>query len=245
MKIVRKLNGAVPYDIEGIQRWLEDMSAQGLHLQHWGNNWSTFQQGEPKSIRYRLDPDHTKSTSDEGIEAENRVLEEAYGEMGWRKVSPVSSFQFGSSNLTIFAADDPGVPELYTDPDSYALSMHDLFKQVLSDALWRLLYVVVFFSLEISNQLFYYEAAVSLGESVSLFPFVAYVGCLLLHLFYLVCSAMLLRSYRALKRGDALPSSGRWSRRLAHVRLLSDLLFLLLCVGLVIYIAKNPPITIA
>ena len=57
-KYVHRTCPCYKWDVEGIQTWLEDMAAKGLHLEPDGGLFGIFSflKGEPKQVRYRLTP---------------------------------------------------------------------------------------------------------------------------------------------------------------------------------------------
>ena len=63
MKTVRKLTPVSPYDIQGLESWLEDLSLRGLFLVKVGGTFSIFAQGAPKRTRYRVENTRSSVTS--------------------------------------------------------------------------------------------------------------------------------------------------------------------------------------
>ena len=55
MKCIRKFTPVSPYDIQGLESWLEDLSLRGLFLVKFGTTFSIFAQGVPKRTRYRVE----------------------------------------------------------------------------------------------------------------------------------------------------------------------------------------------
>lgn len=118
------------FDIGGTQRWLEQMSAKGFHIDT-AFNWRIvgFEKGEPKPVRYRMDaaPDWGKGT-ERGTPGPTWGTYLSYQEMGWEYVSNRNHFH-------IYAAEDPNAPELHTDPRIQAMSLklvsRRLFRSIL------------------------------------------------------------------------------------------------------------------
>ena len=113
------------YDIQGLQSWLDEMALNGLffhHLSHF-NDQAYFETGEPRPVRYRLDP--TKMTSRRDMEREER-----YAQMGWRYVSRISN------RFYIFSSDDPEAPELYNDSQSLAIAMENLVNREVKSTIY-------------------------------------------------------------------------------------------------------------
>ena len=60
MKIGKRVYRLVPcpwYDVEGIESWLESMAREGYFLRKeaFFSGFTSFEQGEPKTVRYRLE----------------------------------------------------------------------------------------------------------------------------------------------------------------------------------------------
>lgn len=118
------------FDIAGTQRWLEQMSAKGYHIDT-AFNWRIvgFEKGVPKAVRYRLDaaPDWGMGTN-RGTPSPDQGTGLAYQEMGWKYVSNRNHFH-------IYMAEDPAAPELHTDPRVQALSLQIVRKRLFRDIL--------------------------------------------------------------------------------------------------------------
>lgn len=99
------------FDIPGLESWLDEMARQGLFLQKFNYHWdrAVFELGEPKPVRYRLDPVGRSKKKD-------RERAELYQEMGWTRVTTISKA------FHIFSCGDPDAPELYSDPQSLSLA---------------------------------------------------------------------------------------------------------------------------
>lgn len=121
---VKKLIPCSPYDIPGIQSWLDEMALQGLFLKEFTPRWdrAVFELGDPKPMRYRLDPISRNIEKD-------REREEPYAQMGWTFVDYIPH------RFYVFSCDDPEVPELYTDPQSLAMAMGDLIRREIRNTL--------------------------------------------------------------------------------------------------------------
>lgn len=113
---VRRLPPCDILDIERTESWLGDMAGMGLHLKETGN-WSfEFKRGEPKEVRYRLEP-ISKDEFDQKM-----ALLELCDASGWEYVTEQSGFW-------IFRAEEPNAPEMNTEPALYAVAVKRL--------LWR------------------------------------------------------------------------------------------------------------
>ena len=106
MKTVRKLTPVSPYDIQGLESWLEDLSLRGLFLVKVGGTFSIFAQGAPKRTRYRVEyckPYYTDEPPQD--------LMDLYRDFGWAFVCWA-----GDIDLPIFRTQDPQAEEPHTDP---------------------------------------------------------------------------------------------------------------------------------
>ena len=54
MKYIRKLTPVDPYDIQGLESWLQDMALQGLDLEKFRPLFCTFSQGPARPTRAGL-----------------------------------------------------------------------------------------------------------------------------------------------------------------------------------------------
>lgn len=122
-----------PFDIPGMQEWLDEMARQGLFLQEftWHHDRAIFELGDPKPVRYRLDP------VNKGVH-KDKDREEPYAQMGWSYVTRYRQ------SFYIFSCDDPEAPELYSDPQSLAMAMGDLIRRsTISIVLYALLFLFI------------------------------------------------------------------------------------------------------
>jgi len=108
------------WDPAAIQSWLEWEAQQGWRITSYNGWFCTFQKAEPKECRVRIQP--------HGPESNEAYWErlEAYEEMGWEHAVNLA-LDYG-----VYYCDAPGAPELYTDPEVYALA----WKKPLRKGLW-------------------------------------------------------------------------------------------------------------
>jgi len=143
-KNVYRRSPCASYDIEGTECWLEDMAAKGLVLEKDGFflGFASFEKQDPQTIRYRMEaaPMQTGFFSsydkpDDDAVALNR-------EFGWDYVATRDQFY-------IYAASDPTVPELNTDPHVQALTLQKIRKRergsILSSVWWIIFETVLLF----------------------------------------------------------------------------------------------------
>lgn len=113
------------YDPAIIQAWLEDQAKRGWFVYEYKGFGASFWQEEPKEVRFRVEPGRT---DEERPDAETQA---AYREMGWNYVCPMDKAYH------IWRCDDPGVPELNTDPQVQAAGYDHLLRR--SRKGWRML----------------------------------------------------------------------------------------------------------
>jgi hypothetical protein len=97
------------------ESWFSYMAAKGMHLQNVGNWLVTFEKGEPKNTRYRIE-----------ILEENPTLEQlnVYKECGWQLVMNKQIFYIFSS------PEELNSTELHTDPMEQSFTFKMLDKQI-------------------------------------------------------------------------------------------------------------------
>ena len=119
------------YDIPGMQEWLDEMALQGLFLVEFSpySDRAVFRQGEPKPVRYRLDPIRKDKTADR---------DEPYAEMGWEFVCQLSR------HFYVYSCGDPEAPELYTDSQSLAIALDSLMKREVRNTILIALFILSF-----------------------------------------------------------------------------------------------------
>ena len=104
MKYKRRFLPIEPYEVDALESWLSDCSAEGLFLEKLNTIFATFAQKEPHRMVYRLIP---KKDKDSYIpERQEAAL---YEEPGWKFIASLSRYFF------IYAAEE-GTAEIYTDP---------------------------------------------------------------------------------------------------------------------------------
>lgn len=123
------------YDIEGMESWLSDMAADGLHLSRDGffAGFAIFEKGEPCVTRYRLDAAPKKAgffADNAGPDADTVSLSASYG---WEYVTAYGQFLF-------YRTSDPNAPELHTDPQVQAIAINQIRRRergsVAANILW-------------------------------------------------------------------------------------------------------------
>lgn len=97
-KCKRRLLPAEPYEIDALESWFSDLSAEGLHVQKANALFATFIEGEKKRLLFRMEPkqDAIFPALDES-QAEERNAQ--HREKGW-------SFVCGLNRFYVYAAEE-------------------------------------------------------------------------------------------------------------------------------------------
>ena len=131
------------YDIEGLQSYFEEMAAKGLHLKKDGifAHFASFERGEPREARYRMDVKEKRSPimdGDNGRPAEEQI--ELCSELGWEYVDSIDVFH-------IFRTYDAAAPELNTDAALQSIAARRIVRSQIESVLvlcfWLLIYPVL------------------------------------------------------------------------------------------------------
>lgn len=131
------------YDIEGLQSYFEDMAAKGLHLKKDGiyAHFASFEWGEPRKARYRMDVKEKRSSlmdGDNGRPTEEQI--ELCNELGWEYVDSIGGFY-------IFRSYDAAAPELNTDAALRSIAAKRIVRDQVSSVIvlcfWLLIYPVL------------------------------------------------------------------------------------------------------
>lgn len=199
------------WDIEGIQTWLEDMAAKGLHLEPDGAIFGIFSflKGEPRQVRYRLTPVKEKRGFFDDNDAPDSEEQEFSENCGWEYVLRHGSFY-------IYRATDPKARPLHTDPKVHALALKALGKQRRNLLLSEILFWAIWLGLRGSSALSVFRAAVVIGPMFVL----SIAGLLVWILGGLLIFPIRLGRYRKrLLDGDLLEERKPWQKNALGVRL--------------------------
>lgn len=233
MKYVRKLNPVQPYDIPGLEHWLEQQAAQGLYLRRHGPRICSFYRDTPRTTRYRLDYCDTDREEDPipGLIA-------LYQEMGWDYVCPLKD-----ATLFLFRTQDPHAPEPHTDPQTHAQLLEQLEQKLKLSCSFFGGLALALFLLSLTGSLSYDSMLVALAESILT------NGCLFLILLLavlyllpaLLCWRRVHRMIAALEEGrpmTPIPTASRWNRLLHGAFLV--LSPVLQCLYLAVFFLPHP-----
>ena len=107
------------YDVAAQQARMEDQAARGWFAVSVPGIFflAVFEKGEPKAVRYRLEPAPVK----ESCPDPERLA--AYQSMGWEYVDT------SGKSVHLWRCDDPDAPELHTDPETEAQAYDRLFRR--------------------------------------------------------------------------------------------------------------------
>ncbi len=144
-KRIYRLPPCPAYDVETMESWLGAMAEQGWVLEQdgflFGFGFAAFRRQTPQQLRYRLEA-ASKGTgmfSENGGQPNPEAQELALA-LGWKYAASRGDFY-------IFVSDQPGAPELNTDPAVQAIALKkarsnartSLFAALFWAALWPLL----------------------------------------------------------------------------------------------------------
>ena len=118
-KCKRKLLPAEPYEIDALESWFSDLSAEGLHVQKANALYATFTEGEKKRLLFRMEPkqDGIFPALDES-KAEERNAQ--HREKGW-------SFVCGLNRFYVYAAEE-GTADYFATPEEEGAYYPDSLK---------------------------------------------------------------------------------------------------------------------
>lgn len=230
MKYRFKWNPCLDYEMAAQERWLEELSREGLSVRHLFGPLALCDQGEPHPARrFRIEPARTwASASDPPA----RELTDLYQEAGWTYLRRLPN-ELGE----LFYTDDPGAPEPYPDPETKALALEGLRRHFWG-RLWKNLALFLLSGL----YLFVFLPKLSPGVSASLSA-----PLLCLYLVFLALELLLdgaewrgmRRTCRRLEEGETapLPPAPRLGALKGAVTLAG---FLLLILTLALIIAVLP-----
>ena len=107
------------YDVAAQQARMEDQAARGWFATSVPGIFflAVFEKGEPKAVRYRLEPAPVKESRPDP----ERLA--AYRAMGWEYVDT------SGKSMHLWRCDDPEAPELHTDPETEARAYDRLARQ--------------------------------------------------------------------------------------------------------------------
>ena len=118
-KCKRKLLPAEPYEIDALESWFSDLSAEGLHVQKANALFATFIEGEKKRLLFRMEPKQAGALSAlDKIKAEERHAQ--HKEKGWSFVCKLDYFY-------VYAAEE-GTADYFATPEEEGAYYPDSLK---------------------------------------------------------------------------------------------------------------------
>ncbi len=111
------------------ENWFEEMAAEGFYLKKLGKIFATFEKGEPKQMKYRIDISIDRKISDDQLEV--------YAESGWGYVTRDKLFYVFSSPVELNA------PELHTDSAEQSFTIKKLDQKLVGNAVFTVVATIV------------------------------------------------------------------------------------------------------
>ena len=214
IKYAHRIAPCPAYDVAGTEQWLTEMAERGLHLAPDGFALGivSFERGEPRHARYRLDAIPRHGFFDGGDSPDSEAVELA-AEYGWEYVGRRGEFY-------IYRAEGQDSRELNTDPRVQAIAMRAVRARqrgtLFSLLFWLLLYPLL------RNGAALYRAplltCLTFGSWLTAFSLAMIAWCFARSVF---CAVSLERLYRRLSRGEACANTRYDSRRARQHRLLT------------------------
>ena len=131
-KLVRKIIPVEIYDMAGLERWLADMAARGLHLVKLSSETAQFRRGEPTpGARFGLE-----IAGFYGIDPERNA---AYGEAGWTYVTTLSNLYY------VYRTERAEAPPLHTDPVTQGETLTPLIRRTRRSRIFVVAYFLFCF----------------------------------------------------------------------------------------------------
>ncbi len=204
------------YDLAGMQQWLEEMAAQGLHLDPSSGfflGMGIFVEGQPAKVRYRMEAVRYRKLFSRYTGDPNDAIADLAAEFGWQLVCRHREFD-------IYRTEDPYAPEFNTDPALQATSLKSVESNLRSALFSTIFWVILWPFLAYRRGAMH--LAVELGAWMSLGIIALLAGELGVAIYRLIWFSRLRRRMRA---GEALPravhgkgyTAAKWARRVLTV----------------------------
>lgn len=124
-KLVYKVRPNDYWRIGEHENWFEEMAVKGLYLKKLGKMFATFEKGEPKQMKYRIDISIDRKISNNQLEM--------YAESGWEYVTRDKLFYVFSSPVELNA------PELHTDSAEQSITIKKLDQKLVRNAVFTVM----------------------------------------------------------------------------------------------------------
>ena len=130
--LIRKIIPVELFDMAGLEHWLSDMAAQGLHLVKLNHDTARFRRGEPGSgVRFGLE-----STGVADIDRERNA---AYQEAGWTYVTTLRNLYY------VYRTERADTPPLHTDPVTQSETLTPLIRRTRRSRFFLMLWLLFCF----------------------------------------------------------------------------------------------------
>lgn len=206
IKHAHKLCPCDPFDVEGIQSWLEDLAAEGLFLIEDGVFCGvfSFERKSPRKTKYRLDVAQKRKPGflDSGDELTDEELD-LYRSMGWEYLLRYGDFR-------VYRSMEQDAPELNSEGETHAITLGLLKEKHRRTFFFSGLYAVfvLFFPTGVLRYPFRETATIGLLFSTCVYGVILFVWLdLLLRLF------RFRRYEKRLLRGDTLNHRKEWRKK--------------------------------
>lgn len=203
---VYRLAPCPAYDVMGMESWLSDLSAEGLHLTRDGIFFGIagFQRGEPRRVSYRLQASRhgTSMWNEQNGEPEEEELE-LNAEYGWEYVAKRGEF-------FIYRCETDGQRELHTDPEVQALALETVRKRSRSALHTAIFWMIVYPVMRSYGIVPIFLTAIHMKSWLVLLTGILLIGTIIEKLRE---SVSLTRLYRRLKAGEPICHKKDWHRR--------------------------------
>lgn len=217
-------------DIEGNQSWLEDMARQGWLLtdDSFFLGTAVFEKAVPQTLRYRLEATKLQATLFNGADRPDEDVVQTNREFGWEYVTRRGQFY-------IYRCADPAAPELNTDPQVQAISVHALTKRIRSDLIGSILGGLFLMWL---HRGFYLTLLCAMLGTLMM---AAGMAMVVMHIAGRIQNALRLsRLRKRLQQGEPLTETTDWRRGKWRYRLFSLMLAVLPAVWIVAVLLQIP-----
>ena len=116
--LIRKIIPVELFDMAGLEHWLSDMAAQGLHLVKLNHDTARFRRGEPvPGVRFGLEIT--------GVSDIDRERNAAYQEAGWTYVTTLRNLYY------VYRTERVDAPPLHTDPALQSQQWNKLYLSLI------------------------------------------------------------------------------------------------------------------
>lgn len=192
-----------------MEEWLEYQAARGWMPVSFGVWYAKFRRSQPRSCRVRLEPLWEED------DQEQTARKELYEDLGWTSTADMTDYR-------VWYCDDPGAPEIYTDPESLSWA----WKKQLRRDRWNAGGSLALLGVQamVSMAVFVWGMGESRVDALVHHLDLPWLLVLAAVPFFLCLMALRLwgtiRTGRRLKRDGTLPHTGPWRKNRRRTALL-------------------------